>query len=321
MILVTGAAGFVGSTLIESLLARGEEVIGIDRFSNPNSFIKKRKNIASFYKNHNFTLVEMDLRNKEGIGNVFKQNKIDYIVHLGGETSIKHSINTPCTCMENNITTTTLLLDEARKANIKHFVFASTSGVYGQSKSTPYSETDITDFPLSPYSASKKACELIGYSFFNLYGLNFTALRFFNIYGPKGRCNMLPYLLIDAIKHDKEFTLYNGGQDSRDWINIEDIVSGIITSIFKPKGYQIFNLGCGVPITVAEVITIMEELLHKKVILKYSSKLASSTNISYANIDKAKQILGFSPRISFLDGISQFIEWYEKEVSLSEALS
>ena len=206
------------------------------------------------------------------------------------------------------------MLEAASKARVKHFVFASTSSVYGKRDKVPFFESDSTDLPLAPYPASKKACECFGHAFYNMTGLNFTALRFFNVYGPKGRPDMMPFRVMNAIKHDEEITIYNEGKIFRDWTFIDDILAGVMSAMLHPNGYQIFNLGRGEPVELNTFISIIEDLTNKKLRIKNAPAPLSEPSITYANVDKAHKELGYTPKVSFPEGIARFYEWFEKAV-------
>lgn len=312
-ILVTGAAGFIGSNLCEALLKEGHKVTGIDNYNDWYSPERKHKNVAPLTKDPNFTMIELDFKDRAKVDELFANNSFDAIAHLGAMGNVRYSVENPYVFIDNNVLGTTNLLEASSRAKLKHFVFASTSSVYGKRDTVPFYESDNTDHPLAPYPASKKACELLGHAYYNMRGLNFTALRFFNVYGPKGRPDMMPYKVMKAMMADKEITLYSGGTLSRDWTFIEDIVQGIILALNKPSGYNIYNLGRGEPVVMTEFIKIAENLLSKKAIIKDVPAPLSEPLITYANVDKAAKELGYSPKTSLPEGMKRFYEWFKAE--------
>lgn len=223
-------------------------------------------------------------------------------------------LKSPHLYIETNIVGTHNLLDTAQKHQISNFVFASTSSVYGQTDKIPFVETDPTDHPLAVYPASKKSCETLGHAYYNLYGLNFTALRFFNVYGPKGRPDMMPYIVVENILKQKEITLFDNGQMRRDWTFIDDIIQGVVAALDTPLGYEIINLGRGEPVLMVDFIQIAEEIVGKQAIVKASPAPRTEPKITYANIEKARRLLNYNPQTSIVDGMNKFWTWYQQEV-------
>jgi len=316
MILVTGAAGFIGSSVVGALLAKGEEVIGLDNFNDYYSPLRKRKNIQPFLDDDNFTMLELDFRDRANIDALFQKRQITAVIHLGAMANVRKSVEDPYSYIDNNVLGTTNLLEAASKAKVKHFVFASTSSVYGKRENVPFFESDSTDHPLAPYPASKKAGECLGHAYFNMHQLNFTALRFFNVYGPKGRPDMMPYKVLKALLKDEEIILYNNGEMSRDWTFIEDIVAGILAALVRPDGYQIYNLGRGEPFKMTQFITIAENLLNKKAKIRAVPAPISEPLITFASVKRANEKLGFNPQVSLPEGMARFLTWFSKEVEL-----
>ena len=313
-ILVTGAAGFIGSHLTEALLKRGDKVIALDNFNDYYSPTRKRANAAPFLNHPNCTLLEADIRDAAAIENIFEQYRPQKVAHLGAMGSVRYSVKNPHVYIETNITGTHNLLNVAQRHGVVNFVFASTSSVYGQTNKTPFEETDSTDHPLAVYPASKKACEVLGYAYHNMHGLNFTALRFFNVYGPKGRPDMMPYIVTERIYHEQEITLFDNGQMHRDWTYIEDIIFGVLAALDKSMGYEVINLGRGQPVLMSDFIEIAEEIVGKKAIIKAVPAPASEPKVTYANVDKARRLLGYNPQTSVVDGLNNFWNWYRQEM-------
>lgn len=310
-VLVTGAAGFIGSTLSDVLLTRGDEVIAVDNFNDYYSPARKRANVAPFLNKPGFHLHELDFRDREGVDALFTAEKPEVVAHLGAMGSVRYSVKNSYVYIETNIAGTNNLLEAARQNNVHNFVFASTSSVYGQTQDVPFVETQRTDHPLAPYPASKKAGEVLGHAFHNMHGLNFTALRFFNVYGPKGRPDMMPYIVTDRIVHQQEITLFDNGQMHRDWTYIDDIISGVVAALDKPLGYEIINLGRGEPVLMADFMNILEEIIGQKAIITVKPAPASEPKITFARVDKARELLDYNPQTSVVDGLNQFWAWFQ----------
>jgi UDP-glucuronate 4-epimerase len=313
-ILVTGAAGFIGSHLTETLLNRGEEVVAIDNFNDYYDPRYKRAHIASFQNHPKLSLYEEDIRDTAAIERIFARHSPRAIAHLGAYGGVRYSIGRASLYTEVNIVGTVNLLEAARQANTGTFVFASTSSVYGHTTQVPFIETDPCNEPLAPYPASKKAGEVIGYTYHNLHELNFTALRFFSVYGPRGRPDMMPFMVTDRIVKGEEIKLFDAGQLKRDWTYVGDIVEGIIAALEKPLGYEIINLGRGEPVLMIDFVEIIEELVGQKAILATPPAPASEPKITFANIDKARRLLGYDPQTSVVDGLGKLWAWYQGDV-------
>jgi UDP-glucuronate 4-epimerase len=313
-ILVTGAAGFIGSNLTEALLKRGDHVVAIDNFNNYYDPARKRANIALFQNHPNLSLYETDIRDVEAIEKIFAQHKPRAVAHLGAYGSVRYSIGRARLYTEVNIGGTVNLLDAARANGTQIFVFASTSSIYGHTQQLPFLETDPCNLPLAPYSATKKASEVIGFTYYNLHQMNFTALRFFNVYGPKGRPDMMPFIVTDRVVRGQEIELFDAGQMKRDWTYVDDIVSGIVAALERPLGYEIINLGRGAPVLMADFVEIIEDLVGQKAILSTPPAPASEPKITFANIDKARRLLDYNPQTPVAEGLAQLWAWYQREV-------
>lgn len=311
-ILVTGAAGFIGSTLCETLLGRGDVVVGMDDFNDYYSPARKRANVSGMVGNPNFTMEENDFADREPTLDLVEKHRPDVIAHLGALGSVRFSVKAPHKYIRVNIEGTANLLEAARETGVGHFVFASTSSVYGQTESIPFVETDSTDRPLAPYPASKKSGEVLGHAFHNMHGLNFTALRFFNVYGPRGRPDMMPYIVLESLLNDREITLFDGGKMRRDWTYVDDIISGVVAAIDNPMGYEIFNIGRGQPVWMTDFVEMLEGLIGKKVRSNVVDAPASEPKVTFANVDKAREKLGYNPQTSVGEGLERFWKWYQE---------
>ena len=310
-ILVTGAAGFIGSHTAQMLLERGDSVVGLDNFNDYYDPTKKRANAKRLSK-YEFRMVEGDIRNRERMFDLFKAENFDAVAHIAAMAGVRNSVQNPALYIDVNLNGTQHLMDAALETGVKNFVFASTSSIYGNTETVPFVETDPCAQPPQPYAAAKRAAELLGYTYYTLYNLNFTATRFFTVYGPNGRPDMMPYLLAESIYKGKQIPLYEGDM-RRDWTFVEDIAKGLVAAIDKPLGYEIINLGRGEPLPLADFIRTMERNAGKQANLNPQPKLPADVYVTYADISKARDLLGFNPTVSVQEGVERFWEWYVSE--------
>ncbi len=312
--LVTGGAGFIGSHLADALLARGDEVICVDNFNDYYSPARKRRNIAAALANPRYTLVEGDFRDVEAMERLFATHKPDKVAHLGAMAGPRPSVERPLLYEEVNVRGTVNLLDLARRHAVQGFVLASTSSVYGTAP-TPWSEDLATDRPLSPYAATKKAAEVLAYTFHNLYQMPTRVVRFFTVFGPRGRPDMTPYVFVDAMIKHKPITLFNAGVGVyRDWTYVDDIVAGVVAALDSDIGFDIFNLGNSSPVQLSDFIALLEKVTDLEAIVDAKPLPAADPPITYANVDKARRLLGFQPKTSLEVGLERFWSWYQAEV-------
>ena len=312
-VLVTGGAGFIGSHSVDALIDRGDSVIAVDNFNDYYDPGRKRANIAHLTDHPRFRLVEADIRDADVMADLFEQ-EVDAVVHLAALANVRYSIDRAPLYFAVNVKGTLDLLELAVRNQIGNFVFASTSSVYGRTQQLPFVETDPCNQPLAPYPASKKACEVLSYSYHNLYDLNFTALRFFSVYGPRGRPDMMPYMVIDRIVRDETITLYEAGRMQRDWTYIDDIVAGVVAALDRPLGYEIVNLGRGEPVWMDEFVRLIEHLTGKKAILSTPSAPPSEPPVTSASIEKARQLLDYNPGTAVAEGMRQMWHWYQADI-------
>ena len=316
--LVTGAAGFIGSHTAIHLLERGDHVVGLDNFNDYYDPARKRSNLedvrAAAKANGTFTFVEGDIRDRLLLAELFQEHRLEGVAHLAAMAGVRSSVENPWLYYECNLTGTLNLLDAAHRFNNPNFVFASTSSAYGNTKIIPFIETDTADRPLAPYPASKRAAELLGHSYHHIQGLDFTALRFFTVYGPRGRPDMMTYKIFEAIRTGVPIPLFNGGNMHRDWTFVDDVVSGIVAALDKRLGYEVLNIGRGEPVLVADYIKSIERLAGKPVPFKSEPMMRADVDFTFANIDKAKSLLGYAPRVSVAEGVRQSYEWYKSAV-------
>lgn len=313
-IAITGGAGFVGSHTIAKCLKLGLKVICIDNFNDYYNVQSKESNIKAFLSHKNFKLYRTDIVNYNDLEMVFQIEKPNRICHLAARAGVRPSIYAPLLYEEVNIKGTLNLLNLARKYEIENFVFASSSSVYGNNQKIPFSETDNVDYPISPYAATKRACELLAYTYHHLYNLNCTGLRFFTVYGPSGRPDMAPYIFVDSIYNCKEIKRFGDGSSKRDYTYIDDIVEGIVSALEKKYPYEIINLGNNNPIELNYFISLIEKILSKKAIIKEYPKQPGDVDITFADISKAEKLLEYRPKTSIEDGMMKFINWYKDNI-------
>ena len=342
-ILVTGAAGFIGSHVAEALLRRGDAVVGLDNFNDYYDPARKRANLAEVQRITGHTsglvFIEGDVRDRTLVNRLFAEHDFDVVVHLAAMAGVRVSIEDPALYYDVNLNGTLVLLDAAvgrsavgdgalrpitlratesasrgQRSCIGNFVFASTSSIYGDTHTIPFIETDPCNHPLAPYPASKKAAEVLGYSYHHLYGLNFTAVRFFTVYGPRGRPDMMAHKVLDNIFFGRKVPVYNNGQMHRDWTYVTDIVSGVLAAVDRPLGYDTINLGRGEPVLLADFIRLVEEAAGRKSNLVPEPMPAADIAYTYADVSKAGRVLDYHPQVSVADGVSQFWEWYREAV-------
>lgn len=312
-VLVTGAAGFIGSHLAERLLRRGDEVVGLDNFNNYYDPARKRANEKLLLTYPNFRMVEADVRDRPFLFELLARERFEVVAHLAALAGVRAAIQNPALYVEVDFNGTQHLLDAARAAGVGNFVFASTSSVYGDTRQIPFVESDPCDRPLQPYAAAKRAAEILGYTYHHLFGFNFTAIRFFTVYGPRGRPDMMAYLVADSITKGVQIPLYEGGLMYRDWTFVEDITAGVAAALDRPLGYEIINLGRGEPVLLNDFVSLIEELAGGKANLMARPKLAADVERTYADIGKARRLLGYAPQVSVAEGVAAFWEWYRKQ--------
>jgi len=313
-ILVTGAAGFIGSHVTQTLLARGQRVVGLDNLNDYYSPARKRANLAEIGESPAFRFVEGDIRDIEMLRALFAAERPDKIIHLAAMPGIPYSMKHPLLYEDVNTRGTLNLLEMARELKVSKFVLASTSSIYGDTDKIPFVETDPTDRPLAPYPATKKACEVLAYTYYHLYDQSCAVLRFFNVYGPRGRPDMTPFKFAEAIVNGREFTLYNQGRPRRDWTFVGDIVSGVLAATDTDLGYEIFNLGRSEPVTMRDFVAVLEKLIGKPARWKDAPLPPTDLAVTFADTSKAHKMLGYSPHVSVEEGLARFWEWYQRAV-------
>ncbi|TVR20186.1 MAG: SDR family NAD(P)-dependent oxidoreductase [Anaerolineaceae bacterium] len=312
--LVTGGAGFIGSRLARRLLDRGETVVILDNFNNYYDPALKRRNIAWLGRHPQLTMIEGDIRDRDTAETLFNQHEITHIAHMAAMPGVRASIKQAHLYWDVNLTGSTTLLEAAmRMADIQGIVLASTSSVYGETQNIPFVETDAADRPLAAYPASKRAMEMMGHTYFNLYKVPVTALRFFNIYGPMGRPDMMPLKLMEAAFSGKQIKLFNGGDIRRDWTYIDDAVDGVLAALDRPLGYAVINIGLGKPILLTDFVEIIEELTGREINKITVPTPLSDPPITYCDNTRAQQLLGFDPQVPLREGLQRTWEWFRED--------
>jgi UDP-glucuronate 4-epimerase len=311
-ILVTGSAGFIGFHCAKRLLEAGNIIIGADNFNDYyNPKLKEDRNkILEEYSN--FKLYRGDLSDNLLVDKIFQENKIDKICHLAAQAGVRYSLENPKVYIKSNINAFVNILEAARCNDIKDLVYASSSSVYGNNKKVPFRETDNVDKPISLYAATKKADELMAYTYHHLFGLNTTGLRFFTVIGPYGRPDMALFLFTKAILNNEKIKVFNFGKMKRDFTYIDDIIDGIILALNKTKGYQIFNLGNNKPVELEYFISCLEKELDIKAVKDYRELQAGDVIETYADIKHTKDKLGWEPKTSTKEAIRAFVKWYRE---------
>jgi UDP-glucuronate 4-epimerase len=310
--LVTGGAGFIGSHTSRALLSQGDEVVIVDNFNDYYNPGIKEKNVEDLVAN-GAELHRLDIRDQEGVAKLVALTKPDKIVHIAARAGVRPSIQDPLLYEQVNVGGTVNLLEAARASEVPHFVFASSSSVYGNSDKIPFSEDQPVDNPISPYAATKRAGEMFCENYSRLFGLQTTCLRFFTVYGPSGRPDMAPYLFTKAISAGRPIKRFGDGSTKRDYTFISDIVAGVVAATENPFPFEIINLGNHQTVSLTEFITTIEDILGKKAVIEQHPKQPGDVDMTYANIDKAKRLLNYDPKTNIKQGMSKFIEWYLNE--------
>lgn len=309
-VLVTGAAGFIGSHLVERLLARGDKVVAIDDFSSGYDPRIKKRNIQGALICPGFELVQLDICDRKKLAEVISDQDFDGVIHLAARTGVRPSLQEPQLYQEVNIGGTLNLLELFKGAPPGTFIFASSSSVYGASKRLPFQEDDPADLPLSPYAATKRAGELLCRAYSHIYGLPITCLRFFTVYGPRQRPDMAIHKFTHLIFEEKEIPIYGQGDSARDYTYIDDIIDGIVSVLNKSFPFEIINLGDSRPVQLNQLVTLLERGLGKKARTLNQSLHPADPPITYADIGKAQKLLGFFPKVKLEEGIDRFIPWF-----------
>lgn len=317
-ILVTGAAGFIGYHTCRSLLERGDNVIGFDNLNDYYDVALKQERLKQLEPYENFIFIKGDLTDFDDLEAVFQKHQIDVVCNLAAQVGVRNSITDPFAYQKSNIEGFLNIIELSKRHNITNFVYASLSSVYGNNKKIPFCESDSVDNPISVYAATKKADELMAYSYSHLFGLNCTGLRFFTVYGPWGRPDMAIFKFTRAILAGEEIELYNFGNMKRDFTYIDDIVQGIVASIDTPMRYEIFNLGNSNTVELEYLVKCLEKELGITAKKKLLPLQAGDMLETYADVSYAREKLGFEPKVGIEEGIRRFVEWYRLYIGQHE---
>lgn len=310
-VLVTGCAGFIGSHLVEKLIKKKYKVIGIDNFNTYYDPKIKERNIASFAKSKNFKLYKGDILDEKFLEDVFLKNKIDYIVHLAARAGVRPSIDEPLLYADVNKTGTLNLLTYAVRFKIKKFLFGSSSSVYGNNEKVPFSEDDYISSITSPYGASKRAAEVFIETFSKMYKLKSIILRFFTVYGPRGRPDMAPYIFTKEVIEGALIQQFGKGS-SRDYTYIDDIVDGILLALESDLSFEIINLGNSKPIELSDFIKTIERVTGKKAVVEITESRAGDVTRTWASVEKARKLLDWKSKIDLEEGLARYVLWLKK---------
>jgi UDP-glucuronate 4-epimerase len=308
--LVTGGAGFIGSHLSEKLIENGYQVVVIDDF---NDFYNSRfkKDNADLLSKLGATIIEGDIRNKSDIEKSLRG--VTIVAHLAARAGVRPSVIDPMLYVDVNVLGTLNLLHAVKDRQIKNFILASSSSIYGNNPNVPWSEDDRVDHPISPYAATKKAAEHFGYNYSHLYNIPVTCLRFFTVYGPRQRPDLAIHKFTNLILSGKAIPLYGDGTTERDYTYVSDIVDGIVAAIKRPFVYEIINLGNNKPVSLKELVITLEKALGKKAKIEKLPPQLGDVSVTYADISKAERMLDYKPKVSFEEGVKEFVKWYKSK--------
>jgi len=329
-VLVTGAAGFIGSALSIRLLDRADEVFGIDNHNDYYDPYLKEARLARHINHKNYTHIRMDIEDGKAVEALFKEHQFDVVVNLAAQAGVRYSIENPLAYINTNMVGFGHVLEGCRHNNVAHLVYASSSSVYGSNNKMPFSVHDNVDHPLSLYAASKKANELMAHTYSHLYDLPTTGLRFFTVYGPWGRPDMALFKFTKAILAEEKIQVFNYGNHRRDFTYIDDIVEGVIRVLDKPADanpnwsgdnpdsgtsrapWRIYNIGNNSPVELLEYIGAIEEALGVKAVKELLPLQPGDVPDTYADVDDLVRVFNYKPSMSVKQGVSNFIEWYKK---------
>lgn len=324
--LITGAAGFVGYFVAQRLLTEGVTVYGIDNLNDYYSVQLKQDRLQSLLEHPQFTFEKLDLFDREGMMQLFKEHAFDTVVHLAAQAGVRYSLENPFAYSDSNLSGFLNLLEGCRQSQIQHLVFASSSSVYGANRKVPFSVRDTVDYPVSLYAATKKANELMAHAYSHLYSLPTTGLRFFTVYGPWGRPDMAYFKFVDAIAHDRPIDVYNQGKMKRDFTYIDDVVEGVVRTLHHPPQplvekteecdsqapYKIYNIGNHQPVELMRFIEVIETAMGKPAQKVFKPMQPGDVPATYADVDDLMRAVGFKPNTPLEVGIERFVKWYRE---------
>ena len=330
-VLVTGAAGFIGSYLVKALLKQHYEVVGLDMINSYYDIDLKYSRLEDagiarqdIQENHwveskifsSYRFVKLNLTNREALANLFKSEQFDVVINLAAQAGVRYSLENPYVYIESNVMGFLNILENCRHHPVRHLIYASSSSVYGTEGRAPYSESDKVDTPVSLYAATKKTDELMAHVYSKLYNVPTTGLRFFTVYGPWGRPDMAPYLFMKAIMNGEPIRVFNHGEMQRDFTYIDDVIAGVMKTIECPPEeeipYKIYNIGHSNPVNLMDFIAVIEQVTRKKAIKQFENMQPGDVLCTHADTSQLQHDFGYKPSTSIEDGIKQFYEWYVK---------
>ena len=318
-IFLTGVAGFIGFHVASKLLKNGCRVVGVDNLNDYYSVELKKARLDILVQNNNFTFVKVDLADVLALKKAIEIEKPVIVVHLAAQAGVRYSFENPNAYIQSNLIGFFNVIESCKKHNIKHFVYASSSSVYGESNDIPFSVIANTDKPISLYAATKKCNEVIAYNYSHAFGINTTGLRFFTVYGPWGRPDMAPFLFLEAIQKGNVINVFNNGEMMRDFTYIDDAVDGVhalIANILAGKTnkakppHRIYNVGNNQPVMLMDFVKTLEDAIGKKARMNFLPMQPGDVPMTYADIDELTKDVGFVPQTSIKEGISKFVEWW-----------
>ncbi len=314
-VLVTGCAGFIGARVCEMLLGAGRPVLGLDNLNDAYDVRLKEWRLAQFADSQGFAFRQVDIADRQALAEAVTEaasGEISAVINLAARAGVRYSVENPWVYYETNVIGTLNLLELCRQRHVTKFVLASSSSVYGDDNPLPYCEEQTTDRALSPYAASKKAAETLAYTYHRLHGIDVTVFRYFTVYGPAGRPDMLPFRLVQRIFEGRTVTIYGDGSQSRDFTYIDDIARGTVAGL-KPLGYEVINLGSDHPVGLMEVLRTVERLVGHEAVIEHLPRHPADVTATWADIGKAKRLLGWEPESDLETGIGELVAWYRRE--------
>lgn len=309
-ILLTGGAGFIGSHLAQRLLDDGHSVVCLDSLDDYYDVEQKLDNMHPVRFRPGFSFFRRDIRNRNAVEALFSEHDFDAVVHLAARAGVRPSVQNPALYVDVNVQGTLVLLEAMQRFGVRKMVMASSSSVYGDTPRVPFRETETCDAPLSPYAASKRAAELLAYTYHNLYNLDIFCLRFFTVYGPRQRPEMAISRFTENILQGEPIDVFGDGSTSRDYTYIDDIVDGIALALERVKGYEVLNVGSADPISLADLIAAIEKAVGKSALINRLPMQPGDVRQTYASVEKARRLIGYEPRVRIEEGIRRFVEWY-----------
>ncbi len=313
-ICVTGACGFIGWKVCEKLLANGESVIAVDNLNDAYDVRLKEWRLAQLQGRPGFAFHRVDISDRDALRSfgrsVARNGRIDAVINLAARAGVRSSVTDPWVYVATNVTGSVNLLELCRELEVGRFVLASTSSLYGRDTPVPFREDADTSRPLSPYAASKKAAETMSFTYHSLYGLDVTVLRFFTVYGPAGRPDMSLFRFVQWISEGREVTVFGDGRQQRDFTYVEDVANGVLAAVAATRGYEVINLGSDSPIVLNDAIRLITELVGREAMVRREERHPADVEATWADIAKARRLLGWQPETDFATGVRALVEWY-----------